>query len=169
MAIFNEKNIVDAYYFDDEYRLIEIIYNINDQLNSYIVEVNPNNHEYNELLKSGWSVDRLAKATAEYKRQQSAAFNGAIIKQVNEQVIKQVNEQLQKNKTILDKAHRAKKETDINFLQFILDNNKNADIIFMAKIWVLENYYDKMSKDVKKLIRKETTLLGILEHICNIQ
>ena len=76
-AIFS-NSIISAYYFDEDYATIEVLYKINDEIHNYIVEVNPDNIDYQALLAEGWDTDKLAKSTEQYKKDQSANFNNAI-------------------------------------------------------------------------------------------
>ena len=76
-AIFSD-NIITAYYFNEDYTSIEVLYNIKDKIHSYILEADPNNPDYKALVAEGWDVDKLAKDTEQYKKEQSTDFNNAI-------------------------------------------------------------------------------------------
>ena len=76
-AIFS-GNIISAYYFDQDYTTIEILYKIKDEIHNYIVEADPDNADYQALVAEGWDTDKLAKDTEQYKIQQSKEFNDAV-------------------------------------------------------------------------------------------
>jgi len=142
-AIFS-NSIISAYYFDEDYATIEVLYEINDEIHNYIVEVNPDNIDYQALLAEGWDTDKLAKSTEQYKREQSLEFNTAI--QTSVDAI------LEQSKMSIDPAEGAR-DISNDIFDMILQDNK--DMLFKFKLWALELDNIKTSpKSVKTKIRK---------------
>lgn len=142
-AIFS-NSIISAYYFDEDYATIEVLYEINDEIHNYIVEVNPDNIDYQALLAEGWDTDKLAKSTEQYKREQSFEFNNAI--QTSVDAI------LEQSKMSIDIAEGAR-DISSDIFDMILQDNK--DMLFKFKLWALELDNIKSStKAVKTKIRK---------------
>ena len=146
-AIFS-NSIISAYYFDEDYATIEVLYEINDEIHNYIVEVNPDNIDYQALLAEGWDTDKLAKSTEQYKREQSLEFNTAI--QTSVDAI------LEQSKMSIDPAEGAR-DISSDIFDMILQDNK--DMLFKFKLWALELDNIKTSpKSVKTKIRKAQSL-----------
>ena len=142
-AIFS-NSIISAYYFDEDYATIEVLYEINDEIHNYIVEVNPDNIDYQALLAEEWDTDKLAKSTEQYKREQSLEFNTAI--QTSVDAI------LEQSKMSIDPAEGAR-DISSDIFDMILQDNK--DMLFKFKLWALELDNIKTSpKSVKTKIRK---------------
>ena len=142
-AIFS-NSIISAYYFDEDYATIEVLYEINDEIHNYIVEVNPDNIDYQALLAEGWDTDKLAKSTEQYKREQSLEFNTAI--QTSVDTI------LEQSKMSIDPAEGSR-DISSDIFDMILQDNK--DMLFKFKLWALELDNIKTSpKSVKTKIRK---------------
>jgi len=164
-AIFS-NNIITAYYFNQDYTTIEILYKIKDEIHNYIIEADPDNPDYKALVAEGWDVDKLAKSTEQYKREQSADFNTAIQNSVNtilEQsklAIKQewLDEQA-KNPDVLD-IRSSNPFISGEMFDIILEGNTNKDMIFKFKLWALElNDIKKSTKAIKTKIRKSKSIL----------
>jgi len=74
MASFSGK-IENAYYFDEDFKIIEIITAEEDGTHgSHILEVNPRHPDYKEFLAEGWNEEKLIETTAENKRSQAQIF-----------------------------------------------------------------------------------------------
>mgnify|MGYP006436387213 FL=1 len=70
MAIFTGK-VYDAFYINKEYTTIQV--QVNDEergiIYNHFVEADPNDGEYQALVKEGFDVDTLITRTIEYKKQ----------------------------------------------------------------------------------------------------
>jgi len=149
-AIFS-NSIISAYYFDEDYATIEVLYEINDEIHNYIVEVNPDNIDYQALLAEGWDTDKLAKSTEQYKREQSLEFNTAI--QTSVDAI------LEQSKMSIDPAEGAR-DISSDIFNIILEKNADKDMLFKFKLWALELDNIKASnKTIKNEIRKSNSIL----------
>ena len=147
-AIFS-NSIISAYYFDEDYATIEVLYKINDEIHNYIVEVNPDNIDYQALLAEGWDTDKLAKSTEQYKREQSFEFNNAI--QTSVDAI------LEQSKMSIDPAEGSR-DISSDIFDMMLEDNK--DMLFKFKLWALELDNIKASnKTIKNEIRKSNSIL----------
>lgn len=164
MAVFTNK-IIDAYYFNEDYSVIEIIFEDDDKLHSYILEVNPDHPDYKDLVADGWSTERLVEATVEYKKQQSRAYMDSIKNAVDivvgEPAVKSkldaLNEKILKaNEELLS----VNKEIDDGMFDLILSENKSKDALFKFKLWALEQDIVKGStKANKSAIRKAKSIM----------
>jgi len=73
-AVFS-KSIISAYYFNDAYDTIEILYKLGDNIHSYVVEADPKQADYKDLVAEGWDTDRIMEET--YTRIQNFNNNAA--------------------------------------------------------------------------------------------
>jgi hypothetical protein len=193
MAEFSGK-IVDAYYFSEDYTMIEVIYkNENDEMVSYVMEANPEHSDMQALEEDGWNVEKLAEATAQYKRQQANAFSEAINIQVQERLREVINtsfkdkekqlqekeKELQAQRKILltsgsleevEKELRAQRKIlDDQMYDMILNTNQDKEYLFKFKLWALEQPAIKdSSKTVKSELRKSKTILEGLSVLHNV-
>ena len=163
-AIFS-NNIITAYYFNQDYTTIEILYKIKDEIHNYIIEADPDNPDYKALVAEGWDVDKLAKSTEQYKREQSADFNTAIQNSVNtileqsKNTIKQewLDEQAKKPDVLDIRSSNPYLSGDM--FDLILEGNTDKDMIFKFKLWALElDNIKKSTKAIKSKIRKAQSL-----------
>lgn len=173
MAEFSGK-IIDAYYFDEDYTTIEVIYkNENDENISYVLEADPNHPDYQDLEADGWDVMKLAEATAEYKRQQANAYSESINIQVQERLQEVIETTFKEKKDDLKKIERQlrqqQKILDDEVYKVILENNNDADYLFKFKLWALEQEFMKSSpRHVKSDLRKCKSLFegfAIIHHV----
>jgi hypothetical protein len=193
MAEFSGK-IVDAYYFSEDYTMIEVIFkNENDEMVSYVMEANPEHSDMQALEEDGWNVEKLAEATAQYKRQQANAFSEAINIQVQERLREVINtsfkdkekqlqekeKELQAQRKILltsgsleevEKELRAQRKIlDDQMYDMILNTNQDKEYLFKFKLWALEQPAIKdSSRTVKSELRKSKTILEGLSVLHNV-
>ena len=153
-AIFS-GNIISAYYFDQDYTTIEILYKIKDEIHNYIVEADPDNADYQALVAEGWDTDKLAKDTEQYKIQQSKEFNDAVQSTVDT-MLEQTK--LSIKTEMFDSAH---KDISGDMFNIIVTGNTDKDMLFKFKLWALElDDIKKSPKTVKSEIRKAKSLLA---------
>jgi hypothetical protein len=160
MAEFSGK-VVDAYYFSEDYTMIEVIYkNDNNEMVSYVLEANPEHSDMQDLEADGWTVEKLAESTVEYKKQQSTAFSEAIQKQVDE-IINESQMQLKKKLNNLEQQiHIKSKMADEELYDKIISSNEDNDSLFKFKLWLLEQpNIKKADRKVKTDIRKAKTIV----------
>lgn len=193
MAEFSGK-IIDAYYFNEDYTEIEVIFKNEDgKFHSYIIEANPHHSDMIALEAEGWTVQKLALATAEYKRQQSKAFSSSInvlvqerLKEVintsfkdKENELKEIEKELQAQRKILltsgsleeiEKELRSQRKVlDDQMYDLILNINQDKEYLFKFKLWALEQPVIKnSSKTVKSELRKSKTILEGLSILHNV-
>ena len=174
MAEFSGK-IVDAYYFNEDYTEIEIIYNNDGQMTSYVLEADPNHPDMQDLEADGWTVEKLADSTAEYKRQQANAYSESINIQVQERLKEVINTSFKDKENKLkemEKELRAERKVlDDQIYDTIFSNNDDKEYLFKFKLWALEQPAIKdSSKIVKSELRKSKTILeglSIVHHALN--
>lgn len=84
MAVFSNK-IKTASYINEGHSAIEIIYTDDaGALTVYVVEADPNQQDYVDLVQEGWTAQKLVDATAEIKKAQSKAFDELVNSRVQE-------------------------------------------------------------------------------------
>ena len=181
MAEFSGK-VVDAQFVDAEHSIIKVLYEQDELIMVYNLDVNPDHPDYKELMSEGWNLEKIAESTAEYKRAESAAFNievneaaRALAQEMlgmkvlqderdrlaaeKEKLGEQVNS---KEKVLigLDKEVKIKtNKVDHTLYDFIRDNNDNKEELFKFKLWALEQEEVKEAdKKVKSSIRKSTRI-----------
>jgi|TARA_B110000858_G_scaffold193984_1_gene247563 hypothetical protein len=165
MAIFS-KNIITAHFINEDYTIIEILYKVKDDVHSHVVETDPTQLDYKALVAEGWDVDKLAKSTEQYKRDQSFEFNNAIqasvdtILEQSKIAIKQefLDEQA-KNPDVLD-TRSSNPYLSGDMFDIILRGNTDKDMLFKFKLWALEVDNIKTgTKALKTEIRKSKSIL----------
>ena len=181
MAEFSGK-VVDAQFVDAEHSIIKVLYEQDELIMVYNLDVNPDHPDYKELMSEGWNLEKIAESTAEYKKAESAAFNIEIneaaralaqemlgmkvlqderdrLAAEKEKLGEQVNS---KEKVLigLDKEVKIKtNKVDHTLYDFILENNDNKEELFKFKLWALEQEEVKAAdKKVKSSIRKSTRI-----------
>lgn len=193
MAEFSGK-VVDAYYFSEDYTMIEVIYkNDNNEMVSYVLEANPEHSDMQDLEADGWTVEKLAEATAEYKRQQAKAYSESINIQVQERLKEVINtsfkdkekklqekekELLAQRKILLTSGSLEEVEKELLAQRKILDDqmydmilniNQDKEYLFKFKLWALEQPAIKdSSKAIKSELRKSKTILEGLSVLHNV-
>lgn len=188
MADFSGK-IITAEYVNTEYSIIKVLYEQDNTLTAYHLDVDPSHPDFQALEAEGWTQEKIIDATAESKRAQSAAYNAEInqvAKKLAEEMMGMKELQAQKStlKSEVDKlaedsdklaedneeAVRAGKNAYSNAsFDSLLEHNSDKDSLFKAKLWALElEAVKKQSKEFKAKIRKSkrtTELFGFLDNI----
>lgn len=175
MAEFSGK-IVDAYYFNEDYTEIEVIYDNNGQMTSYVLEADPNHPDMQDLEADGWDAVKLAEATAEYKKQQSNAYSESINIQVQERLQEVLETTFKEKKEDLKKIEmqlrQQQKTMDDEIYTKVLEFNKDTDYLFKFKLWALEQDFIKSApKEVKTKIRKCKTIIdgfAVVSELLNV-
>tara|TARA_R110001592_G_scaffold188092_1_gene433071 strand:- start:246 stop:845 length:600 start_codon:yes stop_codon:yes gene_type:complete len=161
-------SIDTAYYVNEEYTLIEVVYtNPNGEKINYMVEVG-DNADHKALIEEGYDLETLLERTSEYKRVHAGAL-GAL---VNEQAqalaeemlgmkhMKELKAQLQieneqlgvaqlKNKEKIEKTEKTllsldqdvkvkTNKIDHGLFDFIFSVNEDKEELFKFKLWALE-------------------------------
>jgi len=169
MADFSGK-IVDAQYIDSEYSVIKVLYEDNNVLNVYNLNVNPEHPDYQALEAEGWDHNKLVDSTAAVKKAQAAAFAievNAAAKALIEQnkvntAAKALIEQNMENEI------RSLEKLEDYFELFVADTDK--DNLFKFKLWALENsIMQSATKEEKSKIRKASSILEGLSILYDIK
>lgn len=157
-----------AYYTNEEYTLIEVVYtNPNGEKVNYMVEAD-DNADYKALVAEGYDAETLLERTSEYKRVHARQFGELVNAQaqalaeemlgmkhmmerkaqleeqtekLGEQADKLGEQAEQRKKTLLSLDQDVKVKTnkvDHALYDFIRDNNENKEELFKFKLWALE-------------------------------
>jgi hypothetical protein len=178
MAVFSNK-IVTAKFLDyPNNTVIEVLYEEDEQLISFSLEVDFTQDDFNELVKeiSLDEIETISKEEYDEKRKEAQAF---LEQQINEKVEKQVAEIWEKDKARI-KSDLAK-EYQESFVQekslsldelpskdifnHLIKKNEDLDFLFDLKIHILEDADITKSKDktLKLSIRKAKTVLQLIK------
>lgn len=152
MAEFSGK-IIEAVFLDIDCSIIKVRYEDGEgKIAIFNLEVDPSNKDYQELISEGWDNERIAEATAEFKRAQSLAFNIEV-----ETAAKKILEE----KFGEDFASKDNPDSDGSISwENLLNLNEDKDEIFKFKIWAFESPAMKDATAAsKKDLRKAPTLM----------
>jgi hypothetical protein len=172
-----------AYYINEEYSLIEVVYtNPDGEKINYMVEVDENNADYQALVSEGYDTEALIERTSEYKRVHARALGELVNSQAQAlaeemlgmRFLMERKELLEKQTAELDEETQAKtnqllsldqdvkvktNRVDHAVYDFIRQNNESKEELFKFKLWALEQEEVKAAdKKVKSSIRKSTRI-----------
>jgi hypothetical protein len=181
MAEFDGK-VVDAQFVDEEHSIIKVLYEQDDLIMVYNLDVNPDHPDYKQLMSEGWDLEKIAESTAEYKKAESAAFNI----EVNEaaralaqemlgmKVLQDERDRLAAEKEKLGEQVNSKEEVligldkevkiktnqvDSAYFEHLWEMNENKEELFKFKLWALElDAVKDAGKEIKSSIRKATRI-----------
>jgi predicted nuclease with TOPRIM domain len=167
MAEFSGK-VVDAQFVDEEHSIIKVLYEQDELIMVYNLDVNPDHPDYKQLMSEGWDLEKIAESTAEYKKAESAAFNievneaaralaqemlGMKVLQderdrlaAEKEMLKgrtaELGEQVNSTEEILiglDKEVKIKtNQVDSAYFEHLWEMNENKEQLFKFKLWALE-------------------------------
>jgi hypothetical protein len=181
MAEFDGK-VVDAQFVDEEHSIIKVLYEQDELIMVYNLDVNPDHPDYKQLMSEGWDLEKIAESTAEYKKAESAAFNI----EVNEaaralaqemlgmKVLQDERDRLAAEKEKLGEQVNSKEEVligldkevkiktnqvDSAYFEHLWEMNENKEQLFKFKLWALElDAVKDAGKEIKSSIRKATRI-----------
>ena len=181
MAEFSGK-VVDAQFVDEEHSIIKVLYEQDELIMVYNLDVNPDHPDYKQLMSEGWDLEKIAESTAEYKKAESAAFNI----EVNEaaralaqemlgmKVLQDERDRLAAEKEKLGEQVNSKEEVligldkevkiktnqvDSAYFEHLWEMNENKEELFKFKLWALElDAVKDAGKEIKSSIRKATRI-----------
>ncbi len=175
-----------AYYMNEEYSLIEVVYtNPNNEQVNYMVEVGDNG-DYHALVSEGWDAERLVETTSEFKRESAREF-GELVNAEAQALAEEMlgmrflmerKEALEKQTAELDQEAQDKtnqllsldqdvkvktNKVDHAVYDFIRDMNESKEELFKFKLWALEqDVVKEADKSVKSSIRKATRITSAM-------
>ena len=177
MAVFSGK-VIEAHYINEDYNIIEIVFQDGDTKVAHVIENNPDSADYKALIEEGWDEEAILDDTVEFKRRYSREFNSRVNMRAREilgieelekekaRVLKDLHTKradLEKTKddlTTLDQAFKIKtNKVDSVAFEYIFDNNTNKEAVFKFKLWSLEqDIIKKAPKEIKSKIRRSTKI-----------
>ena len=170
-----KKQFVDAVFTSPERDHIEVIWKDGEEYMAEIVQVDPKNQAYLEVLKVGKiNFDDIIDMTAERKRIERRDFELAAIRigqeegwipkeHTSEKVSKQGGLKIQTEKDIREKIYAD--ISDMIFSAEVPKDRKVKEFMFMTKLQLFEQQKVKDSKDTKtkSALRKAKTPLEMME------
>ena len=156
--MFTKKNVITARFINDSHTTVEVVHTIkgDDKAHAYFFEYDKDCDEMKQLDKAGWNLEILTDETIAYKREASRVHD--------ESVESAAMEWLKQNPTEVF-VEKPIQVTDI--IGTIIANNENEDMLFKAKLSVMELDMVKESKDtkIKSDIRKAKSLIELISHM----
>lgn len=165
MAEFSGK-VLSAVFVNNEHDLIKVRYEDGDNISIFNVEVADTNHDYQDLLKEGWDLERITDETAESKKAESHAFN-LMVNEAAQKILEetratrkqeieaQFQGEINKNEDLI---RHFKEKTEDYFAHIAEDTDK--DTLFRFKLWALETKdLKETSKELKSKMRKAKTMI----------
>ena len=169
-----KKQFVDAVFTSPERDHIEVIWKDSEEYMAEIVQVDPKNQAYLEVLELGKiNFDDIIDMTAERKRIERRDFELSAIKIGQEEGwIPKDRSDKQKEEKIQIKTERQMREeiykdiSDTMFSSDIPKDRKVKEYMFMTKLYLFEHDAIKNSKDTKtkSALRKSKTPLEMMRH-----
>jgi len=169
-----KKQFVDAVFTSPERDHIEVIWKDGEEYMAEVVQVDPKNQAYLEVLKLGKiNFDDIIDMTAERKRIERRDFELSAIKIGQEEGWIPKNEyEKQKDEQIQIKTERQLREEiykDISNTMFSSDvpeDRKVKEFMFMTKLYLfdLEKIKDHKDTKTKAALRKAKTPLEMMRH-----
>jgi hypothetical protein len=156
--MFTKKNVITARFINDSHTTVEVVHTIkgDDKAHAYFFEYDKDCDEMKQLDKAGWNLEILTDETIAYKREASRVHD--------ESVESAAMEWLKQNPTEVF-VEKPIQVTDI--IGTIIANNENEDMLFKAKLSVMELDMVKGSKDTKAKqdIRKAKSLIELISEM----
>ena len=150
--MFTKKNVITARFINDSHTTVEVVHTIkgDDKAHAYFFEYDKDCDEMKQLDKAGWDLETLTDETMAYKKEASRVYNEVINAAAAE----------------MNKTNEASiLSSDI--IEMIIANNEDEDVLFKAKLSVMELDMVKGSKSTKAKqdIRKAKSLIELISEM----
>ena len=150
--MFTKKNVITARFINDSHTTVEVVHTIkgDDKAHAYFFEYDKDCDEMKQLDKAGWDLETLTDETMAYKKEASRVYNEVINAAAAE----------------MNKTNEASiLSSDI--IEMIIANNEDEDVLFKAKLSVMELDMVKESKSTKAKhdIRKAKSLIELISEM----
>ena len=150
--MFTKKNVITARFINDSHTTVEVVHTIkgDDKAHAYFFEYNKDCDEMKQLDKAGWDLEIITDETMAYKKEASRVYNEVINAAAAE----------------MNKTNEASiLSSDI--IEMIIANNEDEDVLFKAKLSVMELDMVKESKSTKAKqdIRKAKSLIELISEM----
>ena len=156
--MFTKKNVITARFINDSHTTVEVVHTIkgDDKAHAYFFEYDKDCDEMKQLDKAGWNLEILTDETIAYKREASRVHDSS--------VESAAMEWLKQNPT---EVFVEKPIQVADIIGTIIANNENEDMLFKAKLSVMELDMVKESKDtkIKSDIRKAKSLIELISEM----
>ena len=170
--MFTFDNVIEARYTSSDQDTILVIYNYGDNGNVEVY-IQKDSGDHRSLEAAGWNHERIVEITADWKRNQAKAMYDAAVRflgktyddkiAILENEYKDYEEKMQKRYEKLQHLY------GIGLFEGIFNHNENADLLFQAKLEILDKEVIKTcDKSVKAEIRKAkriSDLAGIVSRL----
>ena len=156
--MFTKKNVITARFINDSHTTVEVVHTIkgDDKAHAYFFEYDKDCDEMKQLDKAGWDLETLTDETMAYKKEASRVHD--------ESIESAAMEWLKQNPTEVF-VEKPIPVTDI--IGTIIANNEDEDMLFKAKLSVMELDMVKgsKSKKAKQDIRKAKSLIELISEM----
>jgi hypothetical protein len=162
--MFTKENVISAKLINEEHTTIEVVHTIegDDKAHSYILEYDKDSQDFQALEKAGWDLEHITEETVGYKRDTSRMHN--------ESIQAAAQEWLKENPPEEVVVERIENIPVTDIIGTIISKNKDEDMLFKAKLAVMELDHIKESKKtkIKQDIRKAKSLIELISHMNKI-
>jgi hypothetical protein len=162
--MFTKKNVITARFINDSHTTVEVVHTIkgDDKAHAYFFEYDKDCDEMKQLDKAGWNLEILTDETIAYKREASRvhdeSLHNAAMKFLHENPPEEV---------VIERIENIKVD---DIIGSIISKNEDEDMLFRAKLAVMELPAAKASKKtkVKQDIRKAKSLIELISNISKL-
>jgi|TARA_R110000803_G_scaffold210176_2_gene281342 hypothetical protein len=162
--MFTKENVISAKLINEEHTTIEVVHTIegDDKVHSYILEYDKDSQDFKALEKAGWDLERVTEETVAYKRDTSRIYDESI----HTAAMKFLHEN-PPEEVVIERIENIKVD---DIIGSIISKNEDEDMLFRAKLAVMELPAAKASKKtkVKQDIRKAKSLIELISNISKL-
>lgn len=162
----SECEIVDAYYFDEKFSVIQVLVKGADgKTYPRVIPANLKEDDPDRLAldAAGFNKVSLVETTAIWKRNQAFVYNNNIESAAQDIIDDRFDDKIPDMQTLI------KENLTINdeMFEVLISNNSNKEVLFQLKLWALGKELD-IDKKVKSKIRKSKSLFEIFSYLNDV-
>ena len=162
--MFTKENVISAKFINEEHTTIEVLHTSKDDKNvrPYVLEYDKDSADFKALAKAGWDLERVTEETVAYKRDTSRIYDESI----HTAAMKFLHEN-PPEEVVIERIENIKVD---DIIGSIISKNEDEDMLFRAKLAVMELPAAKASKKtkVKQDIRKAKSLIELISNISKL-
>ena len=162
--MFTKKNVITARFINDSHTTVEVVHTIkgDDKAHAYFFEYDKDCDEMKQLDKAGWNLEILTDETIAYKREASRVHDESTAAAAQQWLEANPPEEV-----VIERIENIKVD---DIIGSIISKNEDEDMLFRAKLAVMELPAAKASKStkVKQDIRKAKSLIELISNISKL-
>lgn len=168
---FTGKQIKEAYFTNEAHDTIEVVYNDAPEgaepyyISVYLPGTDPDNYDVKNLFSQGYSYEKIQEETIARKQLEAAVWRN-IYKSYAAAEVERVKEEYQKKYEDLISAGPP---VSSNIINHVIDNNKDEELLFRAKLVVFElPAVQSADRTTKQKIRTAKSFLDLFAVLSTI-